>query len=201
METEKTVNGAGGTIAWTDHWRVLFGFEPDQQETDSLVSWLNMQFPPRGVDRGWTKEELISALNDYAERFRKRRDQEGKNADGRIRPPTGPQIKSRIIAARHEARHAAAGPEENGKCCLCNGKGWITFYHDCGDDDVPEDFAERFSLRCASIPCVCAAGDAVMRRPGTYSKLAGSNLDRFTANRWKAAKQNRALLSAYEQER
>ncbi|MDD5502662.1 MAG: hypothetical protein PHH26_04265 [Candidatus Thermoplasmatota archaeon] len=77
-------------IRWPDHWRVLFGFEPDQQEADSLVAWLSGQFPPHGVDPGWTESELIIALNAYAENIRTKRERSNaKNLDGRIQAPTG----------------------------------------------------------------------------------------------------------------
>ena len=80
-------------ITWPDRWAILFGYPPDEPERDALQAWLDEQFPS-----GWQPDELHAALDAYAERERKG----GKRA----KAPTGPQLKSAIIRARHERRHA-----------------------------------------------------------------------------------------------
>ena len=189
------------SMRWPDHWRVLFGFEPDQQEADSLVAWLSGQFPPHGVDSGWTETELITALNAYAENIRTKRERSNaKNLDGRIQAPTGPQIKSQIIKARYESRHSAdPTPAENEPCGLCGDSGWTTHWIGCGDN-VPFDFIERCRLLSETVPCVCSKGDYVVGRDRAYRKLTGDKLLVFNEMRWEAARQARKLIAAYEKD-
>jgi hypothetical protein len=173
-------------LKWTDHWRVLFGYEPDQQEVDSLLAWLDYEFPKHGTDSGWQPDELIKALEAFAEKSREKGE--------RSKAPTGPQIKTLIIRARYESRRQSEPEPDQEECGLCKGGGWIAFYESCGEIMTIKDSENH---HCSDIPCLCSRGEHWMRTCTDYKTLTDHQRELFHGKRRLAAKQTASLNRAF----
>lgn len=85
-------------MTWPDRWAILYGHAPKGEEVDALQAWLDESFR-----HAWSPAELEAAIEAHAE---------AERADGvaKPRPPTGPQIKTLILRARHAKRAASMNP-------------------------------------------------------------------------------------------
>ena len=139
-------------MLWGELYEILFHEKLLEEKVHGWEEWLDEQFR-KGVDKGWTSEELKSALNAYAEIIRK---------DGRrMKAPTAPEIKTQIIRGRWKRGYKEDINPNEEVCGLCNNIGLVKVYPEAIDPPwTMERLAHEYQR---TTPCQCKAGKKIQR--------------------------------------